>query len=452
MRILGTGSKIWLLSLIIAFLFSPQANAQTPPGRFTRYWRNFFETKASWPTLRVTAGAGDYIFGMGMAALMGTSGGLAGSMVGIGMVGPVCDAVNANMAGVGIRPPDPPRILSLEATPQGVNVLFNDPSGAPDGTFAYQLLHFESANSVPRVVDILNFEGSVGSDGWILTDPFPPTSGSSFYAMTKTRNFIFPEDANQVMIPWWSLPLSGSDVGYLTWFSKGKFRITSDYSAPAVYTAGVKPDLGDIDAIAVANITGDIYVSRPGARKINKIENQNNSLGQETNHISISFRMPGQKGLGIDRNNNLFTDNAASDDQFGGRLFKFDASNAAMTFTGTVNYFSQMLMFANPVSVGTMVSGPDNSTGARDDLYVFDALSREIKRVPVNADYEAGRRVGLPYYRYSEFDSGIPIALDVQSDNLGRGKLYLLDNNSIKGIPLGQTSIPGIATESFSLK
>ncbi|HEX2967346.1 MAG TPA: hypothetical protein VHO84_16295, partial [Syntrophorhabdaceae bacterium] len=271
----------------------------------------------------------------------------------------------------------------------------------------------------------------------VLTDKEPPQSGVSFYAMTTTRGSTY--EPTQVMTPWWSIPLSGSNVAYFLWVQSHKFGITSDYSAPMPYNAAAAPILGNVDAIAVSADTGDVYVSRPITRQITKMQSMGFSLGPEKPFASIPYKDPGQKGLAIDGEGNLYTDNSASDSQFGGRLFKFNASNAAMVFTGTVNYFSQMLMYANPVMVGPMVMGAD------DQLYVYENMSSTIKAVPVNATYDPYRRVGQNLYTFSGNEPRDVIDMEYVKDASQFINLYVLHGQGISRI----SSDPVSATKSI---
>jgi sugar lactone lactonase YvrE len=131
-----------------------------------------------------------------------------------------------------------------------------------------------------------------------------------------------------------------------------------------------------------------------------------------------------QTGLAIDSRANLYCDNAASDDQFGGRLFKFSQPDGSRAFTGTINYFSQLLMFAQPTLSGPMVIKPDPDP-AQEDLYVVDNLSQEIKRVPVNQSWDPYRRVGQLYAVIPPDPQSVGRAIDMEFD--AHGGLYLLD-------------------------
>ena len=61
------------------------------------------------------------------------------------------------------------------------------------------------------------------------------------------------------------------------------------------------------------------------------------------------------------RSGDLYSDNSASDAEFGGRIFSFGALDGARNIAGTVNYYSQLITFANPVSVQALTSATASS-------------------------------------------------------------------------------------------
>jgi hypothetical protein len=133
----------------------------------------------------------------------------------------------------------------------------------------------------------------------------------------------------------------------------------------------------------------------------------------------------------VDSTGNVYSENAASDASFGGRIFRFPKSGGTQEFTGNLNYFSQMLMFAQPTAAGPMAFGPDNR------LYVVDNLSRQVKQVDVNAAYDPYRRVGQ---RFADIpsDAGAQ-AYDMEIDS--QGNVYLLYS--------GQTTPPYIVPGQY---
>ncbi|MBI4640022.1 MAG: hypothetical protein HY731_04975 [Candidatus Tectomicrobia bacterium] len=200
----------------------------------------------------------------------------------------------------------------------------------------------------------------------------------------------------------------------------------SDYSVPVTVRVNASGDI-NVDEVEVDPTTGDIYYSdttwdesdsslRPRFIRIPEGKDESETF------VFTGFKQPGHRGLAIDTSGNLYTDNAASDAQFGGRLFKFSQPNGEKEFTGTVNYFSRQLMFAHPTSTGPMAMGPGGSPNVSDeDLYVVDELAGQVKRAPVKAGFDPYRRVAQPW-------ADLPFSgrsLDLEIDEDGNG--YLLN-------------------------
>jgi hypothetical protein len=111
--------------------------------------------------------------------------------------------------------------------------------------------------------------------------------------------------------------------------------------------------------------------------------------------VRPGFKTPFQSGLAIDAMSNLYTENAASDDRFGGKIFRLDGLTNNLSSTpgrrehvGMTNYYSHLLGYARPTAVPAMVMSLDG------ELFVADAIDRQIKKVPVNRTFDPWRRVG----------------------------------------------------------
>ena len=89
---------------------------------------------------------------------------------------------------------------------------------------------------------------------------------------------------------------------------------------------------------------------------------------------NTGFAQPGQTGLSIDPSGNLYTDNAASDSRFGGRLFRFKP-NKSREYAGQINYYSSLIGQANPVSPVAL------TVDAAGDLYVADNFDKQVKKL-----------------------------------------------------------------------
>ena len=254
-----------------------------------------------------------------------------------------------------------------------------------------------------------------------------------FYALTVTevnsgRVAIGEELANKT-IPWWTLPLTRHVDGLTPFVLNSRKVRTSDYTAPIVVTVTSTGDPVHTDEIEVDPRNGDVYYSdtegnytvgptgQPAFYSITQ-----NGTGNRALFAESGFKTPGHRGLAIDSLGNLYTDNAASDDAFGGRLFQFAQPNGAKSFTGSINYYSRDLMFANPVAGGPLAMGPGATPGvSKEDLYVVEKLSNSVRRAPVQATYDPYRRVAQPW-------AGIPFTsepLDLEIRPSGDGELLV---------------------------
>jgi hypothetical protein len=290
--------------------------------------------------------------------------------------------------------------------------------------WVYNVLHCSDSDAFPVPVAPVCIDPRDDSAEQSVRDPNPPTSGTSFYVMSLTRRIPTADAIGQMLpdnfAPWWGSAMDADSR--LQRFKRQKFGVTSDYSNPFVYRADPFPELGAIDALAVDIVTGDVYISTPGLDGwIDVQRNKNNKLQPREHWVQAGFKMPGQHGLAIDEYGNLYSDNKASDDAFGGRIFQFSQPDGAREFVGSINYFSQLLMFANPVASGPMCFGWKT-------LFVWEDMSRDAREVDVLATYDPYRRVGQPYVNLTDTPGGP--AIDMEYD----GGLYILQLNQISEI------------------
>ncbi len=422
----------WFIFLILLFTVS------SAHARYAGFWRNAFDSKASWLETHTEEqyfhGAEHMVLSQIATSMCSLS--LAAMQLVVIHNDAMDNALNEMITGYGAPRliPAAPTITRVEPSEEGLNVFFEYNAGHSSRIRSFSLYYFENGMEGPRFVSLYSYKGYDDHDPDLpILDPDPSTSGAGFYAMTTTKGLNPTERAPD---QWWALIFSGeiSESVYQQYLVRRSFGWTSDYSAPFIYNADPMPETDGVDAIAIKPHTGDIFVSRPATTDIHYIKNCDETLAVPRQFVSTGFITPGQKGLAIDTYGNLYADNAASDGQYGGRLFKFDI-NGSRSFTGTVNYFSQLLMYANPVSVTSMVMGPDMR------LYVYDALAREVKKVPVNEAWDPYRRVGQPFYRYNNQSSSNVIDMDVKRDISSPGFLYLLDGDGIRGMPMDLPSV-----------
>jgi hypothetical protein len=448
-------STIVGMMLLLTVLTVSPVTADPAPTRFTGFWRNFFTAKGSWPTATVQQAQLGLAMGIMRvnAAMMIPVPGVATGFA-LLVAGQLTTDYITTITGIKYMEnlPEAPVILSAVRDAGGVKVAFRHSSGEYDGgVIYYTLFYFSGVNAAPRMakVEVLHIYGGVIELS--MTDPDPTSSGTGFYAMTATRKdtkWTYDDYIDYGKLkPWWIYSegnLPGNPTYYQSRYNAGR---TSDYSAPFLYVAGPVPDLGSIDAVAVSPVTGDVFLSKPATTQIMRMTNTQGVLGDPVEFANTAFKAPGQKGLAVDNFGNLYTDNSASDSQFGGRLFRITPAGSR-EFTGTVNYFSQLLMYANPVSVGPMCMGLSG------DLLVSEGLTRRILRVPVSATYDPYRRVGQGFFTLPDTVPGPVIDLEVQAAS---GYLYVLDGTAVTIVPYnpGTNAVgagTGLPSESISLE
>ncbi len=399
-----------------------------PAGQFIKYWRGFYDTRGSWPLFQTTEAAAMMHFALGYSTTVA----FVSPVLGVALLGQLAPDFMLLVATLGnVRNvPDPPEIVEVVRNDAGVAVTFRRSeaerlASSDQYLYVYNLLYFESSDAWPRLVTAQVLDGTITSQDAVFIDADPPTTGTGFYAMTVTRRqrnmALTGAMLDDEFAPWWGYAVD-DEVSRLTLWRRQYYGVTSDYSKPAFYRADPFPFLGDIDAIAVEMTSEDVYISTPGDEGwIYVARTVGDTLGERKPWRQAGFKEPGQHGLAIDRYENLYTDNAASDATYGGRIFRFDQPDGGRTFVGTINYFSQMLMYANPVVSGPMVFG-------WRDLYVWDDLSREVKAVPVSEDWDVYRRVGKPYAKLDDATGGAAIDMEYQND------VYVLRLNQITRI------------------
>ena len=82
--------------------------------------------------------------------------------------------------------------------------------------------------------------------------------------------------------------------------------------------------------------------------------------------------------------------------------------------------------------------------GPTNDLLVSEGLSRQIRRVPVNAPYDPYRRVGLNYYSLPATMTGQVIDMEMQQST---GSLFILNSYGILEVPYNPaTDVAGTAS------
>ena len=247
-----------------------------------------------------------------------------------------------------------------------------------------------------------------------------------FYTVTlakisNTSNSLSKQALNAT-IPWWNSTMMGlPSLGPLV--SHSKHIMVSDYSAPVVVSIGSGEEI-NLSAIEVNPQNGDVFCLENDNHEIFRIEDNGN--GPKVQFADVGFKT-GANGLAIDREGAVYTENPASDDQFGGHIFKFeppDSLNPEKLLVGSVNYFSRVLMFARPVSAGPIAIGKGSfGSLSPEDLYVVEKLSNKLNAVPVKGTFTSDplRKFGRPW-------ANIPFnaePIDLEFDSIGDALLLV---------------------------
>jgi hypothetical protein len=245
-------------------------------------------------------------------------------------------------------------------------------------------------------------------------------------------------------------------LGFLNGYN-AQFEVGELSDIGSVYISGQASGLsqfGRIDLAADPIDNSKIYMSIPsfhpsgmpaqGSGVVFRYDGKNGQIASVS--YQPGFMTPGQAGLALGQNKCLYTDNSASDGQFGGRLFRLTAflepadtayapsypippysdgakhptdSLPARSLVGSVNYYSQLLGSANPVSAQQIVLGKNEGDAVGQQLYVADAATNTIKRVAVQrgelSNWDPSHTVGQPWASTDASGKTPPAA----SDQLG---------------------------------
>ncbi|HDM76407.1 MAG TPA: hypothetical protein ENG51_08050 [Deltaproteobacteria bacterium] len=427
-------------------------------SKYNRYWRGFFDTRSSWPLTRLRGDISKLNFAIGfITATAVSSASVVGPLVGTMLYGTMVPDMAAvfstawSMAHI----PEPPKIIQakLNKVTGQVEVLFKPSPSEQEGyDWLYTLCYFESPDSPPTFKTAYQIGGwaleDLGSGERLIFDDEPPEKGTGYYAMTVTRQPEHSRTLEGPILPFWAIAHGSAVTDEYLWHIRTTRGITSDWSDPFLYSTEEGPEIENIDALYVhtSGYSRFAFVSdtRNGAIWIHRLDSPsgedethatfNSWTGLDTSkglapvwHIDVGFKEPGQKGLAMDDQENLYTENSASDMLFGGRIFKFPLEGGKI-FVGSINYFSRMLSFAHPTSAGPMDFGPEPEhldTTKPEYLYIWDNLAGSVKAVPVHEENDPFHRVGHVFVS-SISDHG-PV-IDMQWQNK---RLFLLQSDRI---------------------
>lgn len=149
----------------------------------------------------------------------------------------------------------------------------------------------------------------------------------------------------------------------------------SDPSEVAIVTVSMRTAPAPIAALAIDPLDRQAYLSLPAPQ----FEGLMFSLKPTMRVFARSgFKVVPegvQAGLAVDSLGYVYTNNVSGNAQFGGRIFRYAPYTGARSLAGTMNYYSQLLMRANPTSVQAMAFGPGMFG---ETLFVADGLNQRI--------------------------------------------------------------------------
>jgi hypothetical protein len=210
----------------------------------------------------------------------------------------------------------------------------------------------------------------------------------------------------------------------------------SDPSEPEQIYVSTRPKTPRPPASLAVHQNGNVFLSIPSLNSIFKVTD-----GVMEPFAYANFKMPGPIGLAADSVGDLYSDNSASDAEFGGRVFSFTAYNGARNLAGTVNYYSQLIQFAHPVQVQAMAAGPGFFG---EELFIADAMNQRITRMqlPRTPGVNTSRNVSQPLASSPRFNFGPSTALAV-NPYLG---LAVTQGNEVMLVPA-----PGVVQPLFDV-
>jgi PKD domain/Carboxypeptidase regulatory-like domain/K319L-like, PKD domain/Bacterial Ig domain len=406
-----------------------------PPQYFDKYWRNFFLARESKITDAWAGSAYEDEMALHQwATMMPGAGNIAGASMARPMAGEsardLANSIVSNRAVLNVPPP--PRIKRGEVITDGdgtrrVEIELDDGDhklilrNTDSVKYVYRLYRFQGDTQQREEIEEKSFE-STDTD-FVMKDT-EPLLGTHLYAVNVTRYTGAARDDKKDTHSWWPAAFATS----VTAFTNGRDRLTSDYSESMAVYAGPGDFAATIDGLEVhpdesLNI---VYYSDAETGKFWAIDIE---TGRRDVFANAGFKQSPrdgrtivQNGLAIDRNGNLYTDNAASDASFGGRLFTFKQTNGSRENCGVINYYSQLLGFAHPVFSGPMVIRP-RGYPAKETLIVAENLSQELRQVDVNEDWPTDRRVGKLYAEIPLGGWGRVIDMEFDDNDF----LYVLD-------------------------
>ncbi|MBU0679559.1 MAG: hypothetical protein KJ626_15770 [Verrucomicrobia bacterium] len=153
---------------------------------------------------------------------------------------------------------------------------------------------------------------------------------------------------------------------------------------------------GHIDLVADYDKPDRIYISIPdfkfnndrGSGAIFLYRPEKSEMVEAVSHNSL-FMQPGQVGMTMDSDGDLYAVNGASQMAYGGKIFKFYMDAVTGLATGrshvaNVNYFSQTLLRGRPTSIQDIAMGSKGTDAYDEELYLADNYDTTVKKIDVS--------------------------------------------------------------------
>lgn len=122
---------------------------------------------------------------------------------------------------------------------------------------------------------------------------------------------------------------------------------------------------------------GDVLLGLPVFNSVYRL------LGGRPEYLlNCGFKDPHQVGLAVDSLGYVYADNSASDQLYGGRIFRWKPFDLTRELFGSVQYFSLDLQLSRPASVQSMTAG---WLQGADRLFIADAYSDTIRELVIPA-------------------------------------------------------------------
>ncbi len=330
-----------------------------------------------------------------------------------------------------VLPPDPAtgRItqqvkIVFTPTPDELSDIRKATAGTLNGIRKYSYLIYRLSTSngqgLQRITIIPGYSlpydsgdsnASMNAEGnYVWYDTNPPVGSNHYYVVARVvrskqvPNSTYSYDGRLILDYIMGLAPGGSTISNAAFKSmdametilRGMIYQDSDLSDPArLYVGAPTQNTHPTLDLAVDKILGRTYLSVPDTSGIFTVTPTGIEL-----FADAGFKKPFQRGLAVDRQSNVYSENKASDDQFGGRIFSYAPSDGRRSLVGSTNYYSLDIQYARATDVQALAYGIDKNGQC---LYIADAVDQTIKRLSLFGPNPPAHNVGQPYAASSLF-------------------------------------------------